>query len=143
MTGCAHDRVYLGEMRLSAYARDLRGPAKVHYEQKVHLCGGIDPFDFSSDEAVCDMKCYPRIEFTDFKDYLVDGTSFTTRGELKAYKSMDVHNYVTSGWIQQPRVRDLGDGRRVVVGNVSGAYASHSPRSARTNYFCRRGSVAS
>lgn len=124
MTGCAHDRVYLGEMRLSAYARDLRGPAKVHYEQKVHLCGGIDPFDFSSDEAVCDMKCYPRIEFTDIKDYLVDGTSFTTRGELKAYKSMDVQNYVTSGWIQQPRVRDLGDGRRVVVGNVSGAYAS-------------------
>ncbi|KAH7947442.1 hypothetical protein HPB52_011968 [Rhipicephalus sanguineus] len=38
-------------MRLSAYAGDLRGPAKLRYEDKVHLCGGIDPFDFSSDEA--------------------------------------------------------------------------------------------
>ncbi|KAH8025144.1 hypothetical protein HPB51_003986 [Rhipicephalus microplus] len=104
-------------MRLSAYARNLRDTAKVHYEQNVHLCGGIASFDFSSDEAVCDMKCYPSIEFTDIKDYLVDGTSFTTRGKLKAYKSMDAHNYVTSGWVQQPRVQDLGDGCSVVVGN--------------------------
>ncbi|KAH7972407.1 hypothetical protein HPB52_011912 [Rhipicephalus sanguineus] len=70
-------------MRLSAYARDLRGPAKLRYEHKVHLCGGIDPFDFSSDEAVCDVKYYPRIELTDTKDYLVHGTSFATRGRRR------------------------------------------------------------
>lgn len=28
---------------------------------------------------------------------------------------MEAHTYLTSGWVQQPRVRDLGDGRRVVV----------------------------
>lgn len=47
--------VCLGEMRLSAYTRDLRGPAKLRNEHQVHLCGGINPFDFSSDEAVCEV----------------------------------------------------------------------------------------
>ncbi|XP_049519692.1 uncharacterized protein LOC125944013 [Dermacentor silvarum] len=105
-------------MRLSAYAHDLRGPEKRRYEEKVHLCSGVDPYDYDGDEAVCDVNLLPRVEFTDIKDYLVHGTSFVTREDLKAYKSMEAHNYVTSGWVQQPRVRDLGDGRCVVVGNA-------------------------
>ncbi|KAH8032999.1 hypothetical protein HPB51_004923 [Rhipicephalus microplus] len=64
------------------------------------FAANTDPFDFSSDEAVCDVKCYSRIELTDIKDHLVGGTSFATRDELKDYKSMDAHNYVTSGWVQ-------------------------------------------
>ncbi|KAH8026130.1 hypothetical protein HPB51_016441 [Rhipicephalus microplus] len=81
----------------------------------------IDLFDFSKDEVVSDVKCYSRIELTDIRDHLVGGTSFATRNKLKAYKSMDAHNYVTSGWVLQHRIRDTGDGRRVVVRNVTGS----------------------
>ncbi|KAH7958069.1 hypothetical protein HPB51_027947 [Rhipicephalus microplus] len=70
---------------------------------------------------LCDGKCYSRIELTDIKDYLVGGTSFATTDKLKAYKSMDAHNYVTSGWVQQHRVKNLGYGRCVVVGYMTGS----------------------
>ncbi|KAH8027359.1 hypothetical protein HPB51_004711 [Rhipicephalus microplus] len=98
----------------------------------------INPFDFSSDEAVCDVKCHSCIELTDFEDHLVGGTSFATREELKAYKLMDAHNYVTSGRVQQHQVRDLGYGHRVVVGKVTGFPCSVLGRS-----FFHRGGVAS
>ncbi|KAH7958673.1 hypothetical protein HPB49_004137 [Dermacentor silvarum] len=97
-------------------ARDPLDAAQ--WETRVCRKSGVDPYDYDGDEAVCDVNLLPRVEFTDIKDYLVHGTSFVTREDLKAYKSMEAHNYVTSGWVQQPRVRDLGDGRCVVVGNV-------------------------
>ncbi|KAH8038034.1 hypothetical protein HPB51_020684 [Rhipicephalus microplus] len=84
----------------------------------------IGAFDFSSNEAVRDVKCYSRIELTDIKDHLVGATSFATRDKLKAYKSMDANNYVTCRWVQQHRVGDLEDGRHVVVGNVTGSPCS-------------------
>ncbi|KAH8026854.1 hypothetical protein HPB51_026189 [Rhipicephalus microplus] len=68
---------------------------------RLTFAADIDPFYFSSGEAVCDVKCYFRIELTDIKDHLVGGTSFTARNKLKAYKSMDAHIYATSGWVQQ------------------------------------------
>lgn len=87
----------MGKMWLSAYEPDLQGLERVHYEITVELCGNINSYDFSGNEAVCDAKLYSHIEFTDIKDYPVHGTSFATRDELKAYKSMQAHNYATSG----------------------------------------------
>ncbi|KAH9380660.1 hypothetical protein HPB48_015870 [Haemaphysalis longicornis] len=103
-------------MRLSAYARDLRGAEKRRYLEKVAQCGGVDPYDYGAGDAALDMTLLPRVEFTDIKDYLVHATSFTTREALKAYKSMEGHNYLTSGWVQEPCVKVLADGRRVVLG---------------------------
>lgn len=105
-------------MRLSAYARDLRGAEKRRYLEKVAQCGGVDPYDYGAGDAALDMTLLPRVEFTDIKDYLVHATSFATREALKAYKSMEGHNYLTSGWVQEPCVKVLADGRRVVLGKV-------------------------
>lgn len=106
-------------MRLSAYARDLRGAEKRRYLEKVAQCGGVDPYDYGAGDAALDVTLLPRVEFTDIKDYLVHATSFATREALKAYKSMEGHNYLTSGWVQEPCVKVLADGRRVVLGKVS------------------------
>lgn len=105
-------------MRLSAYARDLRGAEKRRYLEKVAQCGGVDPYDYGAGDAALDVTLLPRVEFTDIKDYLVHATSFATREALKAYKSMEGHNYLTSGWVQEPCVKVLANGRRVVLGKV-------------------------
>ncbi|KAH7961248.1 hypothetical protein HPB52_006091 [Rhipicephalus sanguineus] len=60
----------------------------------------------------------PRVDFTDMKDYLVRETSFVSREQLKAYKSMHGHNYLTSGWVQQPGVKVLQDSTIVAVGKA-------------------------
>ncbi|KAG0443843.1 hypothetical protein HPB47_014464 [Ixodes persulcatus] len=94
-------------MRLSDYAEHLSGLEKDRYVSKVKQCHGIDPLDLRDDEML-----------TDFKDYLVHETSFVTREEFKAYKSLESHNFLTSGWVQEPQIRVLPDNNVVVVGKV-------------------------
>lgn len=85
-------------MRLSAYARGLKEPEKSRYEEKVRLCGFVDPLDLNEAEVKCDVNLLPRVDFTDInEDYLVYATSFLTREQLKA---LEAHNYLTSGWVQ-------------------------------------------
>ncbi|CAN8007430.1 unnamed protein product [Ixodes pacificus] len=105
-------------MRLSDYAEHLSGREKDRYVSKVKRCHGIDPLDLRDDEMVRDTSLYPNVEFTDIKDYLVHETSFVTREELKAYKFLESHNFLTSGWVQEPQIRVLPDNNVVVVGKV-------------------------
>ncbi|CAN7999705.1 unnamed protein product, partial [Ixodes pacificus] len=105
-------------MRLSKYGADLSGPEKARYLVKVRRCDGVDPLDLTQEELVLNASLFPRVQFTDIKDYLVNSTSFLTRDQLKAYKSLEAHNYLTSGWVQEPLVKVLPDGNIVVVGKV-------------------------
>ncbi|XP_075556867.1 uncharacterized protein LOC142588943 [Dermacentor variabilis] len=103
-------------MRLSAYARGLKEPEKSRYEEKVRLCGGFDPLDLNEAEVKCDVNLLPRVDFTDIKGYLVHATSFITREQLKSYKALEARNYLTSGWVQEPRLKAPADSRVVIVG---------------------------
>lgn len=115
-----HQPVYASvNVRLSAYARELKEPERSRYIAKVRLCDGADPLDFQENEVRRDISLFPRVDFTDIKDYLVHATSFATREELKAYKAMESHNYLTSGWVQEPYVKLLTDSRVILVGKVS------------------------
>ncbi|XP_049518638.1 uncharacterized protein LOC125943391 [Dermacentor silvarum] len=105
-------------MHLSAYARGLDKPERLRYDEKVHLCGGVDPLQLKDAEHQRDVGLLPRVDFADIKNYLVHGTSFVSREQLKAYKSMEGHNNLTSGWVQQPCVKALPDGMVVVVGKM-------------------------
>ncbi|KAH7936866.1 hypothetical protein HPB49_005888 [Dermacentor silvarum] len=89
-------------MHLSAYARGLDKRERLRYEEKVRLCGGVDPLELKDAELQRVVGLLPRVDFTDIKGYLVHGTSFVSREQLKLYKSMEGHNYLTSGWVQQP-----------------------------------------
>lgn len=104
---------------LSAYARVLDKPARLRYLVKVRLCGGVEPLELQDAGLQRDVELLPRVDFTDIKDYLVHATSFVSREQLKAYKSMDGYNYLTSGWVQQRGVNVLPDSTTVVVRNVS------------------------
>lgn len=82
------------------------------------MCGA-DPFALLPTDFVSDCKLWPRVEMTDIQDYLILKTSFVTRKQLKAYKSMDAHNYLTSGWVQEPSLRSVGANSVIVVSQVS------------------------
>ncbi|KAH9384030.1 hypothetical protein HPB48_026013 [Haemaphysalis longicornis] len=49
-----------------------------------------------------------RVEGSDLKDYVVR-TSVLNHEQLKAYKSMEAHNYRTSGFIHKPQFKEFGD----------------------------------
>lgn len=42
-------------------------------------------------------------------DYLVFSTDLVTLGEIKAYKSMEPHDYFTSGWVKSLPENELRD----------------------------------
>lgn len=63
---------------------------------------------------------FPQVQFMDTKDYLVHSTSFLTREQIKAFKSLEANNYLTSGWVLEPLGKVLPDDSTVVVGKVRG-----------------------
>ncbi|KAH7932775.1 hypothetical protein HPB49_002426 [Dermacentor silvarum] len=93
-------------MYLSAYACGLYKPERLCYEEKVRLCDGVDPLELKDTELQRVVGLLPCVDFTDIKDYLVHG-SVVSHEQLKLYKSMEGHNYLTSGWVQQPFVKLL------------------------------------
>lgn len=96
-------------MHLSTYAQNLESGAKVRYVEKVELCGGVDPLMLTGKEASFDLALVPKVELSDIKDYLVHATSFITHEQLKARKSLESHNYLTSGFVQEPQLRRHGE----------------------------------
>lgn len=106
-------------MRLSSYAEQLEEPHKSRYVDKVMWCGGIDPLCLRDDETTGSISDYPKTEYCDVKDYLVNKTSFITRDQFKARKSLEAHNYLTSGWVAEPRIKVLPDQHIVIIGKVS------------------------
>ena len=79
-------------MLLSDYAKSLSDPERRKYHIKVAKCGGDDPLALSDDQFTNDVGCYPSVDRADINDYLVHGTSFVTREQLKSYKSLEAHN---------------------------------------------------
>ncbi|XP_075553440.1 uncharacterized protein LOC142586061 [Dermacentor variabilis] len=104
-------------MQLSDYAKSLPDPERSRYIIKIAKCGGDDPLALSDDHFMNDVGFYPSVDRADIRDYLVHGTSFMTREQLKSYKSLEAHNYVTSGLVEPPRVK-VRDGNGVAVGKV-------------------------
>lgn len=105
-------------IRLSQYGDDLPEPAKSRYAKKVLLCGGTDPLLFGENETSREADNYPNVDVTDISDYLVHGTSFVSRAQFKAYKSLEAHNFLTSGWVEEPRLKFVNDDNVVVITKV-------------------------
>ncbi|XP_037564416.2 uncharacterized protein LOC119443882 [Dermacentor silvarum] len=60
-------------------------------------------------EVSFDLALVSKVELSDIKDYLVHATSFITHEQLKARKYLESHNYLTSGFVQEPQLRRHGE----------------------------------
>ncbi|KAH6946170.1 hypothetical protein HPB50_011984 [Hyalomma asiaticum] len=94
---------------LSSYARSLDDAARKRYIEKLKLCGDVDPLLLGPDELHFDVELVPRVEISDIKDYLVHATSYITHEQMKARKSLEAHNYLTSGFVQEPQLKKVDD----------------------------------
>ena len=71
--------------KLSEYTNALDPPVKKRYMQKIACIGG-DPFLISGKNY--DVECLPPIESIDLVLYLVLETSYYTKEQFKAFKSL-------------------------------------------------------
>lgn len=108
---------------LSEYAKSLDSHIKRRYLQKVSLVG-VDPASIPSDQF--DPDCLPPIEATDLVSYLVLETSYYTKQQFKAYKSLEAFNQMVIGWVKSVRGK-LISGRYVVVGKVKHSQRMSDP----------------
>ncbi|KAH7962887.1 hypothetical protein HPB52_018508 [Rhipicephalus sanguineus] len=79
-------------------------------KEKVRLCDGVNPTRFDSERThrtSPPSQTYRR--YGDIVDYLVFSTDLVTLGEIKAYKSMEPHNYFTSGCVKSLSENELRD----------------------------------
>ena len=79
---------------LSEYANKLEPKVKKRYVEKISVIG-IDPVLIEGNEP----DCLPPVESTDLLFYLVLETSYYTKQQFKAFRSLQAYNQMVSGFI--------------------------------------------
>ena len=108
---------------LSEYARALDKQVKRRYLEKISVVG-VDPVSIPSEQF--DPECLPHIEATDLLGYLVLETSFYTRQQFKAYKSLEAFNQMVSGFVTSVRGCKISN-KHVVVAKVRHSQRMNDP----------------
>lgn len=93
----------------TAYYNSLSPSDKNSYSKKLTLVSGIrltDPFAIPPCQWVNDETKWPRIQWPEIYNYLIDTPSVYTREKLKAYKSLDAYNFVLCGHVQDIQFHD-------------------------------------
>lgn len=106
--------------QLSAdYLNSLNCHNRISYGKKVKLCFDIDPYEANMEEFDQDWDLFPNVSHGDIYHYLVHATNAVTNVQMKAYKSLQSHNYFTSGWVN-PHIyhKVLKDKKHLLLGEV-------------------------
>ena len=109
--------------QLSEYANNLDPLVKKRYMEKI-ACIGIDPFLISGKNY--DVECLPPIESIDLVSYLVLETSYYTKEQFKAFKSLQAYNQLGSGFVQSVHGLIIA-GKHVVLGKVRHSQKMNDP----------------
>ncbi|XP_072142334.1 uncharacterized protein [Dermacentor andersoni] len=111
-----------------AYYEGLVGATRARYETKTKLCDGVDPYTLRvGADATADVELLPATTQVDIINYLVLSTSYVTLQQMKVYKSLDAHNYFTSGWVRNIAAMRLQSERVIVLGEVSHSQRLREP----------------
>ena len=101
-------------LKLSDYVNSLDSVIKARYLKKIS-CIGVDPFLISGKNY--DPECLPSIESIDLVSYLVLETSYYTKEQFKAFKSLQAYNQMVSGFIQSVEGHLIAN-KHVILGKV-------------------------
>ena len=105
-------------IQYSDYFVGLEGPAKSRYQEKVTVCG-FDPYALRKSDFSENIELLPKVQYPDIVNYLVLQTSWATKTQMKAYKSMDAYNFFVSGWVNTLCIRSVDADKVVVFARVS------------------------
>lgn len=116
-----------------AYFDELVGPTRARYKEKIALCDGVDPYELRvGAQAAVDASLLPTVTHVDIINYLVLSTNYVSLDQMKAYKSLDSHNYFTSGWVRNITAKKLPSERVVVLSQVSSVHSAFHSRDKNT-----------
>ena len=102
----------------SKYCVKLNGPERLRYEEKVTLCG-FDPFVLKKSDFLEDTSIWPQVGYPDIVNYLVLQTSWATKEQMKAYKSLEAYNVFVSGWVKSVCAKSASQNKVVLFSRVS------------------------
>ena len=105
-------------LQFSGYFAGLDGPSKLRYREKVSICG-VDPYSLKKSDYSENVELLPSVQYPDIVNCLVLQTSWATKTQMKAYKSMDAYNVFASGWVNTLYMRCVGKYKVVVFARVS------------------------
>ena len=108
---------------LSEYCAKLDDSVKRRYVEKIAEIG-VDPVTIPDQQF--DTECLPPIEAMDLLSYLVLETSFYTKEQFKAYKSLEAYNFVVSGFLSGIQGCVVA-GKHVVTGKVRHSQRMNDP----------------
>ena len=100
---------------LSEYFLSLQPKAKSRYQEKLSLCDGLDPYSLKKSDFLTDHNNFPNLQFPDISNYLVVQTSFYTKKQMKAYKSLEAYNFFVCGWVHEVKSRRVMDNNNCLV----------------------------
>ncbi|XP_077498776.1 uncharacterized protein LOC144109884 [Amblyomma americanum] len=104
----------------ASYFSELVGSARVRYEGKVQVCDDSDPYTLRLGvDTTMEADVLPAVTHGDIVNYLVYCSSFVTLEEMKAFKSLEAHNYFTSGWVRSQSAVRLQDEKVLLLGEVN------------------------
>ena len=108
---------------LSSYAKGLENHIKERYLKKISVVG-VDPAALPSEQL--SPECLPPIEVSDLLSYLVLETSHYTNKQFKAFKSLQAHNQMVSGFVASVNGKEIAD-KYVVVAKVRHSQSMRDP----------------
>ena len=108
---------------LSEYAKDLEKHVKMRYLRKISVVG-VDPQTIPSEQFSAEV--IPPIEATDLVSYLVLETSYYSKQQFKAYKSLEAYNQLVSGFVTSVKGL-LVSGKVVVIAKVRHSQRMNDP----------------
>lgn len=101
-----------------SYFAELVGPTRARYEAKISMCDGVEPYTLCAADTTTDVELLPVTTHADIVNYLVLWTNHVSLTEMKAYMSLEAHNYFTSGRVSGVTAKRLPSKRVIVLSEV-------------------------
>ena len=104
---------------LSGYFESMKDTAcKERYREKLDLAGGVDPYELPLNAWEDDVELWPSLSYIHVGMYLLYTSSAYTQEQLMDYKNLDCYQKFTSGWVKEVYVKNLSNGRRLLIAKV-------------------------
>ena len=78
--------------------------SKQRYLAKIQIVDGVDPYSLPNSAWSKEEACFPAVLYPDIVNYVIFNKSFYTIEDMKAWKSLETYNQLTSGWISDVMV---------------------------------------
>lgn len=89
------------ESKINLYYTTISGVVKDRYDEKMKICGGIDPYMIKSNELSEDPNDFPKISMEDIENYMIHTVSPFTNKFYNNYKGTEAHSFFESGFVLQ------------------------------------------